>query len=176
MSTTRISLNLSLNDSAQTGFGRSIERVLDPEAVGQQIAQRADAEGLRRVVAGGDEVDPSLARLGHDVLARLAGQERVEPSATASSQRSPRAPETIADRADLRGPAPSSSGARPVTARTRASSSAGASGSANAPPRPIPANADVPAARRAPGEERVVADLRVRVERQVVGGQLDVVA
>src|SRR3954454_5721710 len=53
--------------------------VLDPEPLGQPVAQRADAERLRRVVAGGDEVDARLARVGHRVLARLAGQQRVEP-------------------------------------------------------------------------------------------------
>src|SRR3954447_675323 len=54
------------------------ERVLDPEALGQQIAERADAERLRGVVARGHEVQAELAGLGRDVLARLAGQEGVQ--------------------------------------------------------------------------------------------------
>src|SRR5919198_3024046 len=36
--------------------------VLDAEALGQPVAERADAERLGRVVAGGDEVDARLTR------------------------------------------------------------------------------------------------------------------
>src|SRR5215217_4333305 len=50
------------------------------EAVGEPLAQRPDAERLRGVVAGGDEVDAGLAGDRHDVLARFAGEEGVEPA------------------------------------------------------------------------------------------------
>src|SRR4051794_12601226 len=55
------------------------EDVADAEALGAPIAQRADPEGLGRVVAGRDEVDACLARLRVNTLGGLAGQEGVEP-------------------------------------------------------------------------------------------------
>src|SRR5215217_6837588 len=51
--------------------------VLDTEALGEPVAQAVDPERLGRVVAGGDEVDARLARVRHDVLLRLAGDEGV---------------------------------------------------------------------------------------------------
>ena len=48
------------------------------EPLGHQLAQAPDAERLGRVVAGRDEVDAALAGIGHRVLGRLSGQERVE--------------------------------------------------------------------------------------------------
>src|SRR3954452_19542552 len=55
------------------------EAMLDTEALGQQLAEPAHPGSLRRVVAGGDEVDAQLARVPHRVLGRLAGYEGVEP-------------------------------------------------------------------------------------------------
>src|SRR3954449_419333 len=53
------------------------EDVADAETLGQQVAQASDAERLGRVVAGGEEVDPALARPVEVALRRLAGEERV---------------------------------------------------------------------------------------------------
>src|SRR5829696_2667135 len=49
----------------------------DPEALREQLAEAPDAVRLGRVVPRRDEVDPGLPRVGHDVLLRLAGEERV---------------------------------------------------------------------------------------------------
>ena len=59
----------------QTGFGMSTQ-TLDAEAP-QPGAERADPERLGRVVAGAMKWMPA-SRVRHHVLARLAGQERVE--------------------------------------------------------------------------------------------------
>src|SRR5215210_7010833 len=64
--------------SRSDGIGDVREDVLDPERLGQVLAEAADAERLRGVVARGDEVDPRLARVGHHVLGGLAGEEGVE--------------------------------------------------------------------------------------------------
>ena len=50
----------------------------DAEALGEQLAEPLHAERLRRVVAGGEEVDPRLARLEHHALRGLTGQEGVQ--------------------------------------------------------------------------------------------------
>ena len=83
------------------------EDVLDAEALGEPVAQRAHAERLRRVVAGGDEVDarararrPSRAR-----AARRSGTRRGRarpPRASASAAE----PETMPIRRTRSGPAP----------------------------------------------------------------------
>src|SRR5687767_13035443 len=64
--------------SRSNGVGDVDEHVPDAEPLLQEIAQRPHAEGLGRVVAGGQEVDAGLVRAGHDALRRLPGQERVE--------------------------------------------------------------------------------------------------
>src|SRR5262249_24006034 len=48
------------------------------EPGGEVLAQSADADALRRVVAGGDEVEAGLLGLVHDELARLAGDIHIE--------------------------------------------------------------------------------------------------
>ena len=62
----------------QIGFGTSTKMCSTPKRVGEQIAEAADAERLRGVVPGGEEVDAVLARLEHHALDRLARQEGVE--------------------------------------------------------------------------------------------------
>ena len=80
------------------------------------------------------------------------------------------------DAPDAAGPPSKSSGSRPPqAAATRSTSVVTGTGSANVPPRPtVPKATCVAAAERA-GEQRVVADLGVRVERQVVARERDVV-
>src|SRR3954454_15062571 len=51
----------------------------DPETLGEQLAETPDPEGLGRVVARGEKMHARLAGVRHDVLARLAGEERVQP-------------------------------------------------------------------------------------------------
>src|SRR5688500_16053008 len=58
--------------------GHLDEAVLHAELVRQELAEAADAEALRGVMAGRDEVSAALARVSHYVLSRLAGEERVE--------------------------------------------------------------------------------------------------
>src|SRR3954463_16807129 len=53
------------------------EDVAEAEALGQEVAETADAERLGGVVAGGEEVDAGLAGAGHHPLGRLAGEEGV---------------------------------------------------------------------------------------------------
>src|SRR3954468_21041931 len=54
------------------------EAMLGPEALGEQVAEPPDAEGLGGPVAARDEVDPGLARVGHAGLGRLSREEGVE--------------------------------------------------------------------------------------------------
>ena len=61
-------------------------------------------------MAGGDEVDPGLARVRHHVLARLAGQERVEPQGDRLGQASAAEPETMPIRRTRSGPPSNTSG------------------------------------------------------------------
>src|SRR5439155_686275 len=77
------------------------EVVLDPESLGHAVAERSDAEGLRGVVACGDEMDAALPRLGHRRLGGLAGEERVEAEFDGGSEVAGRAPADDADRSDL---------------------------------------------------------------------------
>ena len=58
----------------------------DAESLGEELAETADAEGLRRVVAGGEEVDAVLVRAQHHPLGRLAGHEGVEARADRVAQ------------------------------------------------------------------------------------------
>src|SRR5436305_1951885 len=55
------------------------ELVLDPESFGHELAQSSDSQRFRRIVAGGEEMDPGLAGVGHHVVPRLARAERIEP-------------------------------------------------------------------------------------------------
>src|SRR5919204_5815412 len=55
------------------------ELMLEPESIGDDLAEPAYSERLGRVVAGGDEVDPSLAGIAHRLLGRLTGYQRVQP-------------------------------------------------------------------------------------------------
>src|SRR5687768_14832335 len=64
---------------ASNGVRNLDEPVLDAEALRQQVPEAPDPEGLARVVAAGDEVDPALPGVGHDVFGRLAGDVGVEP-------------------------------------------------------------------------------------------------
>ena len=114
-------------------------------------------------------------------LGRLAGDERVEPGgdrlldgAGAAARHDP---DACAPRS---GPPRNASGSRSVSAATRATSSAAAipsPGDARAHADRAPAvqaerrRIDEPEAGR---DQRVVAETRVRVERQVVGGEADV--
>ena len=54
------------------------EAVLDSEALGHELAQPAHAERLGGVVASSDEVHVILARVGHHVLGRFAGEKAVQ--------------------------------------------------------------------------------------------------
>src|SRR5205085_8860753 len=58
--------------------GHVDEDVADAEALGQALTEGPHAKGLGRVVAGGEEVDPGLARAGHRAFGGLAGDEGVE--------------------------------------------------------------------------------------------------
>src|SRR5262249_36300602 len=54
------------------------EAVLHPEALRGELSKAPDTEGLRRVVASGQEVDPVFPGLSHDRLAWLTGDEGIE--------------------------------------------------------------------------------------------------
>src|SRR3954470_11516841 len=58
--------------------GQIDEDVLDAEALGEQIPERANPERLGRVVAGGEEPHAQFRGVGGDVLARLAGEGGVQ--------------------------------------------------------------------------------------------------
>ena len=71
---------------AQADAGKRLDRVgkieepdLEAEALAEEFAQRAHAEPLGRVVSRREEVHPVLERTMLDPLARLAGDEGVEP-------------------------------------------------------------------------------------------------
>src|SRR3954454_22695038 len=67
--------------------GEIDEDVLQAEALGEQIPERADPEGLGRVMAGGEEPHAEFSGLSGDVLARLAGQEGIQTGAGGLVQR-----------------------------------------------------------------------------------------
>src|SRR6185437_3903404 len=64
-------------DAPSDRVGNVDELVLQRERLGHQVAQRADTEDLRGMVAGGQEVDAGLGCPVHRRLRRLAGDERV---------------------------------------------------------------------------------------------------
>ena len=111
----------------RSGSGRRRRRAATPNRRGEQVAEAADAERLRRVVAGGDEVDAGLARLEHHALDRLAGERaRRAPASIAAPRYGEPPPETIPTERIRSGPSRKTSGSRPPTApRTRSASSAG---------------------------------------------------
>ena len=80
--------------------GRPTQTCSTPNRSASRSPSAAHAERLGRVVAGGDEVDPGLARVGHHVLLRLAGQERVVALGDRLSSRPAAPPETIAEAPD----------------------------------------------------------------------------
>src|SRR5579859_1774921 len=59
------------------GIGHVEEHVAHAEALRDELAEAAHAEGLRRVVARRDEVHARLSRFGHHPLGGLAGDEGV---------------------------------------------------------------------------------------------------
>jgi hypothetical protein len=59
------------------GIGHVEEGVLEAEALGQMLSQGLDAKRLGGVVAGGDDVQGELAGDGHDALGGFAGEERL---------------------------------------------------------------------------------------------------
>src|SRR5215211_7905405 len=79
------------------------KEVADSELRGQPHAERADPEGLGRVVAGGEEVDPRLARVVHHWLAGLARDEGVQARRDRVVEMFGRAPGDDPDRPDLAG-------------------------------------------------------------------------
>src|SRR6266508_5297817 len=150
------------------------ELPLESEPLGQPGRQRLDAETLGRVVAGGDERDPELAREMQARLLPLAGQEEVVPLGGRLGQ-VPAGPAGD-DRDALDGV-----GAYREDERLCADAlaDAGEEGLERFGGRELPAGADL--GERAVhvdaellGEKGVVADLRVRVEGEVVRGQRQV--
>ena len=166
----------------QTGFGTSTKTCRTPKRSASSSPRRAHAEGLRRVVAGGEEVHAGLLRARHDALGRLAGEERVE-ARRRSRPRGSRRPRPRRSRSCARGRGrPGRPAARGPSRRgTRATSSAGVDAVAGEARRARRSRAPLcsangsrrPRAQRA-GQQRVVADLGMGVERQVVGGQAHV--
>ncbi len=155
------------------------------EAFGEMLPERVDAERLGGVVPGGDQVDARLARERHGALGGLAGEQRVgarggcvgdEVGAGAGHDR--QAPDArrpgveherqaFGDRFDAReqllggealvagvviGQGGDEADRLAVDERERSQLAVGA---------------------ECAGEQRVVAEFGVRVEREVVGGQRD---
>src|SRR5262245_6711305 len=81
------------------------EHGLQAEPLGEERADRADAEGLRRVVPACEEGDAELARLRPRVLLRLARDERVQAERGGVRKGARGAAAADADAADLVGPA-----------------------------------------------------------------------
>jgi hypothetical protein len=91
------------------------EAVIDPEALGDELAEPANAESLGRVVPAGDEVNAVLARVRHHVLGRLAREERIVPGGDRLSEVASRRagvddgpmrlPQAVAVRSSRRSPA-----------------------------------------------------------------------
>ena len=107
--------------AAQTGFGTSTKTCSRPNRLGQPVAQRAHAERLGRVVAGGDEVD-ARARARRPSRARAARPSRTRQgrASAASSSASAAEPETIPIRRTRSGPGALDAAARGRSPRARA--------------------------------------------------------
>ena len=160
------------------GFGTSTNTWRTPKRSASSSPRRAHAERLGRVVAGGEEVDARLLRAGHHPLGRLAGQERVEARGDRVLQVVGAAARDDPDRAHRgrgRPGRPAARGRSPRARARRARPPAMPSPAKRArTPIAAPLTAAKGAASCAPelaGQQRVVADLGMAVERQVVGGQ-----
>ena len=158
------------------------ELVLDLEPLRDQRSQALDAEGLGRVVPGGDEVDPRLAGVAHHVLGGLAGDERVESQGGGLGER-PRPPAgDDADRTDLR--RPGVEGERLAAdgrgdPRNQVSGGDRLGAAPDEADRPAPEGCERPLLGLEPerrAEQGVVADLTVGVEGEVIGGNGEVLA
>src|SRR6266508_4128201 len=161
---------------ASDRVGNVDEFMLRPESLGHQLSKPPDSKGLGCVMPRADEVEPSLARVGHRMLGRLAREECVEPElggalnlrGTGSGDDANRAHdlgpgvenewlavEELGDAAK-QGRGPHAFGAPPDDA--------------DRPPPDLGERTRVQLESEPSTEQGVVADLAVGVERQVVGG------
>ena len=125
-------------------------RCSTPNRSPSELPEPPHAERLGGVVAAGDEVRAALARVRHDVLGGLAGEERVEPLRDRLAEARRRGAGHDADAVHGLGPVSQTNGSWP-----KASS---------APARGAPSNGD--ALRRAPHEpDRLPAVLAERLGR-----------
>src|SRR5262245_28176532 len=156
------------------------EALLDAESLGEELPEAAHAERLGRVVPGRDEVRSALASVGHHMLRRLAGEEGIEAERDCLAEARGGPAGHDADAVDeLRAGRPGEG----LLAEDRGA--AVAQLVERHALRRAPDEADrataVLAERLGPlepergADQRVVPDLRMCVERQVIAGQRDVV-
>src|SRR4051794_12509062 len=168
------------------GIGRSNrvrdvdELVLDREALGDQLAQSPDPERLGRVVAARQEMDAVLPRFAHDRLARLAGDEGVQSHRARLVKSEPTGPRDDPDARDPLRPAFEDQGLltggvlQAPAELAHLDGLRGATDQAHGGPLRLTERAIVGLEPQGVAEQRVVADLGMGVEGQVVGGQRDV--
>ena len=160
-------------DGRSNGFGSSTNSHSRPNRSASLCGERLDAEPLGRVVAGGDEGDPELAARGAGSArpARRSGRGRIP-----ARRRRPGASRRRLTR---------SRPARAARARRAKTSGSGlirwriAPSNSSSDCAVRAADADVGELRldldaELSGEQRVVSDLGMGVEREVVGGERDV--
>ena len=169
--------------SVTPGSGCRRRRARSPKRSASQSPSAPDAERLGRVVAGGDEVDAGSSASAITCSRGSPVRKASKPAPTASgSEVGGRAGDDAdpADRARARRRTRSRLAAGQPRATRATSSSAATPSPANvaaAPDRPAlkSPNGSWRSQPEPLGEQRVVAELRVGVERQVVGGERDVV-